>query len=64
MLAVNVADDADTVGAVTGQLAAALYGMIAIPPRWLEKLAWRGRLNAAMDASLAAKDGKDRPPAR
>lgn len=32
--AVNLGDDADTVGAVTGQLAGALYGLSAIPPRW------------------------------
>jgi ADP-ribosylglycohydrolase len=39
--AANLGDDADTVGAVTGQLAGALYGLSAIPPDWLEKLAWR-----------------------
>lgn len=38
--AVNLGDDADTVGAVTGQIAGALYGLRAIPPEWLEKLAW------------------------
>ena len=36
--AVNLGDDADTVGAVTGQLAGALYGLRAIPQRWLEPL--------------------------
>ncbi|MER9403871.1 ADP-ribosylglycohydrolase family protein [Mesorhizobium caraganae] len=39
--AANLGDDADTVGAVTGQLAGALYGLSAIPSDWLEKLAWR-----------------------
>jgi ADP-ribosyl-[dinitrogen reductase] hydrolase len=41
ILAVNLADDSDTVGAVTGQLAGALYGRSAIPARWLDVLAWR-----------------------
>jgi ADP-ribosyl-[dinitrogen reductase] hydrolase len=42
--AVNLADDADTVGAVTGQIAGAIYGYEAIPDRWLDKLAWHGRI--------------------
>ena len=41
LLAVNLGDDADTTGAVYGQLAGAWYGMQAIPERWLEKLAYR-----------------------
>ena len=44
VLAVNLAGDSDTVGAVTGQLAGALYGASAIPQRWLEPLAWRERI--------------------
>ncbi|WP_246692741.1 ADP-ribosylglycohydrolase family protein [Methylobacterium sp. WL64] len=39
-------DDADTVGAVTGQLAGALYGASAIPERWLHPLAWRDAIIA------------------
>jgi ADP-ribosyl-[dinitrogen reductase] hydrolase len=39
--AVNRRYDADTVGAVTGQIAGAIYGLSGIPDRWLEKLAWR-----------------------
>jgi ADP-ribosyl-[dinitrogen reductase] hydrolase len=54
VLAVNLADDADTVGAVTGQLAGALYGLSGIPARWLAPLAWRERLLAAADALLDA----------
>lgn len=42
--AVNLGDDADTVGAVTGQLAGAVYGRAAIPDRWLAPLAWRDRI--------------------
>ncbi|MHC2021354.1 ADP-ribosylglycohydrolase family protein [Methylobacterium sp. CM6247] len=44
VLAVNLAGDADTVGAVTGQIAGAVFGASSIPLRWLEPLAWRGRL--------------------
>jgi ADP-ribosyl-[dinitrogen reductase] hydrolase len=35
---VNGGDDADTVGAVTGEIAGALYGLSAIPDRWLKVL--------------------------
>ena len=42
--AVNLGDDADTVGAVTGQLAGAVYGESSIPERWLERLEWRNEL--------------------
>lgn len=38
LLAANLGDDADTVGAVTGQLAGAHYGASGIPPRWLNQL--------------------------
>lgn len=41
LLAVNLGDDADTTGAVYGQLGGAEYGASGIPARWLEKLAWR-----------------------
>ena len=37
--AVNLGDDTDTVGAVTGQLAGAYYGYSSIPEKWLNKLA-------------------------
>ena len=36
--AVNLGDDADTTGAVYGQIAGAYYGIDAIPERWLEKI--------------------------
>jgi ADP-ribosyl-[dinitrogen reductase] hydrolase len=42
--AVNLAGDADTIGAVAGQIAGAAYGLSAIPDRWLLRLAWRDRL--------------------
>jgi ADP-ribosylglycohydrolase len=39
LLAVNLGDDADTTGAVYGQLAGAYYGAGDIPGRWRSKLA-------------------------
>jgi ADP-ribosyl-[dinitrogen reductase] hydrolase len=42
--AANLGDDADTVGAVTGQIAGALYGASGIPDAWLAKLAWSDRI--------------------
>ena len=44
ILAVNLGHDADTVGAVTGQLAGALWGMSRAPTAWLDRLAWRDRI--------------------
>jgi ADP-ribosyl-[dinitrogen reductase] hydrolase len=36
--AVNLGGDADTIGAVTGQLAGAVYGVGSIPPSWMRGL--------------------------
>ncbi len=44
LLAANLADDADTVAAVAGQLAGALYGLGGIPDDWLGRVAWKDRL--------------------
>lgn len=41
LLAVNLGDDADTTGAVYGQLAGAYYGEKGIPKSWRHKLAHR-----------------------
>jgi ADP-ribosylglycohydrolase len=38
LAAVNLGDDADTTGAIFGQLAGALYGVDSIPPKWTKKL--------------------------
>ena len=46
VLAANLGRDADTVGAVTGQLAGALWGTAGAPAAWLDKLAWRERIEA------------------
>ena len=44
LLAINLAGDADTVGAVTGQIAGALYGESGIPARWRAKVVQYDRL--------------------
>jgi len=38
LLAVNLGDDADTTGAICGQVAGAFYGHSAIPSSWREQL--------------------------
>lgn len=46
--AVNLGDDADTTGAVCGQLAGACWGERSIPPGWLEGLAGRDMIERAL----------------
>jgi ADP-ribosyl-[dinitrogen reductase] hydrolase len=41
LLAVNLGDDADTTGAIYGQIAGAFYGAEQIPPEWRAKLTMR-----------------------
>ena len=41
---VNLGDDADTTGAIYGQIAGAHYGAEAIPPEWRRRLAMRARI--------------------
>ena len=42
--AVNLGEDTDTIGAITGSLAGAIYKLECIPERWIEKLANRSLL--------------------
>jgi ADP-ribosyl-[dinitrogen reductase] hydrolase len=44
LLAANLGGDADTVGAIYGQLAGAYYGVENIPQSWLDKLAWKEKI--------------------
>jgi ADP-ribosyl-[dinitrogen reductase] hydrolase len=64
VLAANLGGDADTVAAVTGQIAGSLHGASAIPGRWLDQLAWRddiaGRAGALFDAALGMGEGQAR----
>ena len=57
--AVNLGDDADTVGAVAGQIAGAAWGMTGIPDRWLSTLHWRDKLES-LAVSLVCRDDSGR----
>jgi ADP-ribosyl-[dinitrogen reductase] hydrolase len=52
LLAVNLGDDADTTGAIYGQIAGAYYGVQGIPVEWREKLALGDRLGGCADLLL------------
>ena len=57
LLAVNLGDDADTTGAIYGQIAGAFYGVEAIPARWRRALAHRETIERLADALWRAADG-------
>lgn len=61
LLAVNLGDDADTTGAVYGQVAGAFYGESGIPKEWREKLAYRELIEALAEQllTLAASGQND-----
>ncbi len=52
--AVNLGGDADSIGAVCGQLAGAKYGVGAIPERWLAAIKERGRIESLWERLLEA----------
>ena len=49
-LAVNLGDDADTTGAVYGQIAGVFYGEQGIPERWRQIIARRGLIETMADS--------------
>jgi ADP-ribosyl-[dinitrogen reductase] hydrolase len=49
LLAVNLGDDADTTGAVCGQIAGAFYGEEGIPAQWLSLLVMADEIRALSD---------------
>jgi ADP-ribosyl-[dinitrogen reductase] hydrolase len=53
LLAVNLGDDADTTGAVYGQLAGAFYGERGIPESWLARLAHRQLIESLAERLFA-----------
>ena len=55
LLAVNLGDDADTTGAVCGQIAGAFYGEDGIPPEWLARLVMAEEIRALADRLQEAK---------
>ncbi len=50
--AVNLGGDADTIGAVCGQIAGAYYGFSAIPKKWLEAVKDWQKVDALVDRFL------------
>ncbi len=50
--AVNLGGDADSIGAVYGQIAGAYYGIDAIPPRWLNAIKDREKVNELIESFL------------
>lgn len=56
--AVNLGDDADTTGAVYGQLAGAHYGVQGIPERWRELLVMKETITAFADQLFAFANPK------
>lgn len=50
LAAVNLGDDADTTGAIYGQIAGAYYGLSGIPAPWLEILAMKDEIQNVADA--------------
>lgn len=55
--AVNLGDDADSVGAVAGQLAGARYGFCAIPEKWRQELIDAGKIEEIGRALFTAGHG-------
>lgn len=56
LLAVNLGDDADTTGAIYGQLAGAYYGADSIPVEWLERLSMVDVISGYADALFEFAD--------
>ncbi len=54
LAAVNLGNDADTTGAVYGQLAGAFYGVEAIPRSWREKIAFADEIQSLADKLVPA----------
>jgi ADP-ribosyl-[dinitrogen reductase] hydrolase len=52
--AVNLGDDTDTTGCVTGGIAGIHYGLDAIPASWIDSLARRNDVAALFDAFVAS----------
>jgi ADP-ribosyl-[dinitrogen reductase] hydrolase len=55
---VNLAGEADTMGAVAGGIAGAHWGRAAIPQRWLDRLHQRRRLVTAAESLIKLRQGQ------
>jgi ADP-ribosylglycohydrolase len=60
LAAVNLGDDADTTGAIYGQLAGAYYGLEGIPERWRSRIALREQIGALADELLRQSESMHR----
>ncbi len=49
ILAINLGDDADTTGAVCGQIASAYYGLQGIPHEWSSAIVYRNEIQELAD---------------
>ena len=58
LLAVNLGEDADTTGAVYGQIAGAYYGEEGIPASWRGVLAMRSKIEEAADRLCEMAEGR------
>ena len=56
LMAVNLGNDADTTGAVYGQIAGAYYGVDEIPSAWLDKLTMREKIEDLIVGLMQAED--------
>ena len=61
LLAVNLGEDADTTGAVYGQLAGAYYGVDSIPERWRSTLAKLDVVESFVSASTKRRSRSREP---
>lgn len=58
LAAVNLGGDADTTGAVYGQIAGAYYGVAGIPAEWLAKLALKNQIADMADRLYLGDEGR------
>ena len=59
LLAVNLGEDADTTGAVFGQIAGAYYGEEGIPAEWRAILAMREKIEEVADRLYAMAEARN-----
>ena len=57
LMAVNLGDDADTTGAVFGQIAGAYYGEAGIPNSWVSKIALKDLIRSFADQIFSLAKG-------
>ena len=56
LMAVNLGDDADTTGAIYGQIAGAYHGYSGIPDHWLDKIAFHSEIIDLADRLFALSE--------